>query len=227
MLASTSIMLPTTFSMHYTISPEPQPAQPSRLLRSSYLSVLHFFQLYCACSPSERKCDSTGTFTGDHLATLSLPQQPGEPDVAFSRCQDAHACLILGSPPVQDLVPSPITICEDISSHSACFNRGKAMDIPLDDHSTDSCPVMQPQSASIKHELESFIYEEDLSSRFNGSKIPINQNISIYSIRRRYAIEEVGISYIATCGVFTLTGFCCTKHQKSSPQEFITRPDEG
>lgn len=43
------------------------------------------------------------------IATLSLPQQPGESDVAFSWCQDAHACLTLGGPLFQDVVPSPIT----------------------------------------------------------------------------------------------------------------------
>ncbi|PBK59668.1 hypothetical protein ARMSODRAFT_1071241 [Armillaria solidipes] len=88
-------------------------------------------------SHSSIHCDENTTpgiySYGGAIATLSLPQQPGESDVAFSRCRDAHACLTLGGPPVQDAVPSPITKYRS--------------------------PVKQPQSAFTKHELESSVCE--------------------------------------------------------------------
>ncbi|KAK0421707.1 hypothetical protein EV421DRAFT_1915733 [Armillaria borealis] len=93
------------------------------------------------------------------IATLSLPQQPGESDVAFSRHQEAHTCLTLGGPPVQDAIPSPITKCEDISSHSARFNRGRATAMPLKITRTDSSPVQHPQSAFIKYDIKSLTCE--------------------------------------------------------------------
>ncbi|PBK79750.1 hypothetical protein ARMGADRAFT_1092815 [Armillaria gallica] len=117
---------------------------------------------YDSDTKSENSSHDLSNFDNDlkaAIATLSLPQQPGESDVAFSQHQDAHACLILGGPPVQDSVPSPITKCEDISSHSARFNRGRAMDIPLNDISIERSPVKRPQSASTKHELNSSVCE--------------------------------------------------------------------
>ncbi len=87
------------------------------------------------------------------IATLSLPQQSEESDIALSHHQDACACLALGSSSIQDVVPAPVTKYEDISLHSARFNRGRALAMPLKDASTDS-PIRQPQSAFIKHDIK-------------------------------------------------------------------------
>ncbi|PBK84731.1 hypothetical protein ARMGADRAFT_1088191 [Armillaria gallica] len=111
---------------------------------------------------SENSSHDLSNFDNDlkaAIATLSLPQQPGESDVAFSRRRDAYACLTMRGPLVQEVVPSPPMKCEDISLRSARLYRGKVTDIPLNDSSTDSSPVKQPQSASIKHELKSSVYE--------------------------------------------------------------------
>ncbi|PBK58606.1 hypothetical protein ARMSODRAFT_1091141 [Armillaria solidipes] len=132
-------------------------------------------------SKSENSSHDLSNFNNDlkaAIATLSLPQQPGESDVAFSRRQDAHACLTLGGPLIQDVVPSPITKREDISSHSACFNRGRATAVPLNIIRTDSSPVKHPQSAFIEHDVKPSTCEPKRFSPQGSIEVKLEPKIS-------------------------------------------------
>ncbi|PBK81033.1 hypothetical protein ARMGADRAFT_1091677 [Armillaria gallica] len=72
---------------------------------------------------------------------------------AFLQRREACSPLALTDPPIQDAVLAPVKKCKDIPSHSAHFNRGRAMATPLEVIPAHSNPVKRLQSAFVKQEL--------------------------------------------------------------------------